>query len=488
MIRLQVLRVLIALFVTSFALAQEKPVAPLTLQECVDRALNKNFDLKIQRFSTQNARDAVIVADAGYDPALILGAGAAGTKNANVSPVQTTEQTSSQFSVTQKIVTGAAVTVSTALDRNQKNPFTAPPLYNPVYNSDVTLSITQPLLKGAGITLNRSAIARAKLGITRANLNFKSVVLNVVRNVEGAYYNLAFAREQRAVYDFSLGVAQKLLDENKARRQAGVATDLDVLQAEVGVANARRSLLLAGQTVRDDEDALLQLIGQFEFVNTPGTVRLNDDPFPSVSFDHSYALALANQPDYAANKVLVEQLEIDAFTAKNSRLPSLDLGGAIGYTSQDSTSYSNATSSAFSGDAYNWQVNLTLSFPWGLRAERANYRQAMSNLHQEETSLRQLDQNILVQVRSAVRAVETNKESLAISALATRLSEKQFDFEKARYEAGLSTFRFVQQSQSDLDAARVNELQARVNLRLSLADLARLEASSLENYKITLVD
>ena len=488
MLRPQILRILLVFSVTSIACAQEKPIASLTLQECVDRALNKNFDLKIQRFTAQSAHDDVIAADAGYDPTLILGTGAAGSKNANVSPAQTTDQTSSQLSVSQKIVTGASVTASTALDRNQNNSFTAPPLYNPVYNSDVTLSITQPLLKGAGITLNRSAIERAKLGVTRANLTLKSVVLTVVRNVEGAYYNLAFAREQLAVYNFSLSVAQKLLDENKARRQTGVATDLDVLQAEVGVANARRSLLLAGQTVRDNEDALLQLIGQFEFANTPGTVRLNDDPVPDVSFERSYAIALSNQPDYAANQVLIEQLKIDAATAKNNRLPSLNLGGAIGYTSQNSNSYSNATSSAFSGDDYNWQVNLTLSFPWGLRAERAHYRQALSNVNQQEAVLRQLDQSLLVKVRAAVRAVETNKESVTISALATQLSEKQFEFEKARYEAGLSTFRFVQQSQADLDIARVNELQARVNLRLSLADLARLEASSLENYKITLAE
>ena len=488
MIRPQVLHVLLALFATSLAFAQEKNAAPLTLQECVDRALNKNFDLKIQRFSTQSAHDDVIAADAGYDPSLVLGVGAAGSRNANVSPAQTTQQTSSRLAVTQQIVTGASVTASTALDRSRESPFIAPPLYNPVYNSDVTLSIKQPLLKGAGITLNRAAIARAKLGVTRANFNFKSVVLTVVRNVEGAYYNLAFAREQLAVYDFSLGVAQKLLDENKARREAGVATDLDVLQAEVGVANARRSLLLAGQTVHDSEDSLLRLIGQFEFANTPGTVRLNEDPVPDVSFDHSYAIALANQPDYAANKVLIEQLKVDAFTAKNNRLPSLDLGGAIGYNSKDSDSYGSATGSAFSGDDYNWQVDLTLSFPWGLRAERARYRQALSSVNQQESVLRQLDQNILVQVRTAVRAVETNKESVNISTLATRLSEKQFAFEKARYEAGLSTFRFVQQSQAELDTARVSELQARVNLRLSLADLARLEASSLASYKITLAE
>ncbi|MBW8782127.1 MAG: TolC family protein [Verrucomicrobia bacterium] len=489
MIRPSALPVVFALFAASAAFAQERPAPPpLPLQECVDRALNKNFDLKIQRFSIQSARDDVIVADAGYDPTLALSAGMAGSKNANASPTQTSAQTSSRFSVVQPVITGASLTVGTSLDRSREKPYSAPPLYNPVYNSDVTFTVTQPLLKGAGITINRAAINRAKLGITRANLDFKNVVLTVVREVEGAYYNLAFAREQRDVYRFSLGVAQKLLEENKARRTAGVATELDVLQAEVGVANARRNLLLADQTVRNSEDALLQLIGQFEFSTAPGAIQLVEEPVPDVSFDHSYALALANEPAYASGKTLVEQLKLDVLTAKNNRLPSIDLSGALGYNSKDSTTASGALGNAWSGDGYNWEVDLTLSFPWGLRAENARYRQSLASVGQQETSLRQLDQNILVQVRAAVLAVATNRESVSISALATRLSEKQFESEKARYEAGLSTFRFVQQSQADLDTARVNELQARVNLRLSLADLARLETSSLERYKITLAE
>jgi len=486
MIRSFAFRAALALFASSIAVAQETSVPPLTLQECVDRALNKNFDLQIQRFSTRNAHDDVIAANADYDPDFVLGVSRAGSKDANASPTTTSQQDQSRLAVTQKIVTGASVTASTSLDRSRVSPFTAPPLYNPVYNSDLALSIRQPLLQGAGITVNRAAIARAKLGVTRANYNFKSVVLNVVRDVEGAYYNLAFAREQLKVYEFSLGVAQKLLDENKSRRNTGVATDLEVLQSEVGVANARRNILLAQQTVLDNEDGLLRLIGQFEFNSPLGTVRLANDPAPEVSLDHSYALALANQPDYAAGKVLAEQLKLDAQVAKSNRLPSLDLGGAIGYNSKDSDSYASAAGNAWSGDAYNWQVDLTLTFPWGLRAERARYRQAMSSLNQQEAALRQLDQNILAQVRSAVRSVDTNRETVKISDLSTQLSEKQFEFEKARYEAGLSTFRFVQQSQADLDLARVNELQARVTLRLSLADLARLEGSSLDHYKIKL--
>jgi len=468
------------------------PVAPagpsLTLDECIARALNKNFDLQLQQFSTQNARDEVIAANATYDPTLFSTAALAGVKNASTGTSTTTQQQSATLGVTQRLVSGAQVTVSTALDRSKERPYTAPPLFNPVYNSDVALSITQPLLQGFGVTINRAAIQRARLGVTRANYDFKSVVISVIRDVESAYYLLAFAREQLAVRRFSLEVAQKLLDENKARLNSGVSTNLEVLQSDVGVANARRDLLLAEQSVSDNEDALLRLIGRFEFSTRPGPLNIPNDPVPAVTFDRSYALALANSPDFASGQVAAEQLKLDVAVAKNNRLPTVDLGAAVGFNGEGRDTAGSAFNSSTSGDAYNWQVDLTVSIPWGLRAERARYRQALTNLNRQETALQQLDQTLLVQVRQAVRAVDTHRETVAVSTLATELSQKQFETEKARYEAGLSTYRFVEDSRKDLDTARVNELLARVNLRIALSELARLEGTSLDRYQVKLED
>jgi outer membrane protein len=467
------------------AFAQEKPAAPiLTLEECVARALNKNFDLQLQQFNTSLARDSITIADAAYDPTLFSTAALAGRKDSTAGSL--TQQQNARLGVTQRIVSGATVTTSTSLSRTKERPFIAPPLFNPVYNSDLALSVSQPLLQGFGVTINRAAIERARLGVTRARYDLKSVVLSVIRNVESAYYTLAFAREQRDVRAFSLKVAQTLLEENNARLHTGVTTNLEVLQSEVGVANARRDLILAEQSVRDSEDSLLTLIGRFEFAHRPGPVVLPETAVPDVSTENSYALALANAPDYAANKVLAEQLALDVTVAKNNRRPTLDLGAAVGYNGNDRDNVGGALANAGSGDSYNWQVDLTLSIPWGLRAERARYRQAVTTLNRQETYIQQLEQSLLAQVRSAVRAVETNRETVTVSALATELSQKQFETEKARYEAGLSTYRFVEDSRQDLDTARVNELLAKVNLRIALAELSRLEGTSLDRYQVKL--
>jgi outer membrane protein len=484
--RFRILSVLLSLIAVSLSAQTAAPAPatarPLTLEDAVALALNKNFDLKIQRITTDSAQDTLIIADAAFDPSLSISAERTYSQSTDGVTSQTGMDT--RIGASQPLVTGGTISGSGSIDRTRSRPSLTSSI-NPVYNSDVLLQVRQPLLQGAGIAANRAAINRAKIGVTRANYDFKDAVLSTIRSVESAYYELSFARSQLEVRRFSLEVAEKLLEENRTRRDVGTAIDIDVLLSEVGVANARRALLQAEQTVHNTEDALLALINPFEFSVSPGPLVLADISSVSVSFDRSYKLAREQAPELASSQLFVEQLKLDATTAKKNQLPVLDVGAAFGYNARE-RSYRRAASDVWGSDGYNWQVDATLSLPWGLRAEKARYRQALSAVNREQIRLQQIDQDVLIQVRAAIRSVETNDESVRIAILATKLSEEQFNAEKARYDNGLSTFRRVQEAKEDLDNARITELQAKIVLRNALADLARLEASSLTRYRINL--
>ncbi|MDB6168648.1 MAG: outer rane efflux protein [Verrucomicrobia bacterium] len=462
--------------------AATPPAPVLTLEECIARALEKNFALKIQGFSTDIAKESVNIAKAAFDPTFT-----ASTQRAMVqfSPNVRTDTTDTRVGVAQTLTSGALVDVSASLNRTGDVPIITTP--NPAYNSDVSLSVVQPLLRGGGRAVNRAAIERSKLGLNIANLSYKGSVLRVVRDTEAAYFNLVFARGQLAVKQHSLELAQRLYDENKARRITGVATDLDVLTAEVGIATARNGVVTADQLVHNSEDALLALIGQTQFNIAVGTVVLPPNQDSAPSFDVSYRLARENQPDLMTSQTTIKQFELDASTSKNAALPTLNLGGAVGYNGTD-TSYRSAINRLPDGDGRNWQLDLALSVPWGLHADRARYRSALAGLRQEQAHLQQIDQNLIVQVRAAVRAVETNQLSVEIFGKSTELAVKQYELQLARFKAGLSTSRQVLETQDDLESARVNELLAQVNLRIALANLHQLESSSLEHYHIALAE
>lgn len=491
-LRRPLLPALVAVIVLSRAclLAQDAaPVAPapeLTLEQCVARALARNFDLEIQRFSPQIAKDAIDVARDGFQPVVTVSTSVGGSHDAatNLSPAFDTTDRGTRVGVSQNLYTGTALSVSSQLNRTRIDP-SLPSTLNPAYNADVTLSVRQQLLKGFGTSVNRAGVNRARLGLSRANLDLKTQALTVIRSTEGAYYDVVFTREQLEVRKFTLTLAERLYDESKTRRQTGVATDLDVLTGEVGVANARRGVLLAEQAVRDSEQNLLALIGQFELDAPLGTMRFTDVDSATPVFASSFNLAKLSQPDYLSAQFGVEQAKLDVKVAKDSARPDLSVGAAVGLNGQRSTA-GGALGNAIDRDSNSWQLDLSLSYPWGQVGNKARFRQSVAVLNQQESRLRQQEQNIELQVRSAIRAVETNVESVKIAHQARTLSDRQYVLEKERFNAGLSTSYRVLQAQNDLENARVAELQSNVSLHNSLSALRRIEGSSLQRYGVVL--
>ncbi len=468
--------------------AQELPAQPaapeLTLEECIKRALAKNFDLEIGRYNPQIAQDDIAVAKGPYETKLSVTGSVGGVKNpaGTLSGISSSHTRDVRIGVTQELYTGTTLSASSELDRTSTNPALT---LNPAYDADVTLGIRQSLLRGFGYGVGHALVERAKIGLDRANLDYKAQALDVIQATENAYFDLAYVREQLTVRNFSLALAQRLYDEAQTRRQTGVATDLDVLTGEVGVANARRGVILAEQQVKDSQDALLALIGQFELDAPVGTVHFNEISDATPVFASSFDMAKKNQPDFLSSEAAIEQYKLDLRLAKDAAKPDLSVGGAVGLNGSDRNT-SDAYGNAFDRESNSWQVDVAFNYSLGRGADRARQRQSLAVLNREQTRLRQIEQNIAVQVRAAVRSVEANLESVKIATLASSLSQKQYELEKARFDAGLSTSRRVLEAQDDLETARIAELQAKVALHTSITALHRLEGSSLQRYAIQL--
>jgi len=192
------------------------------------------------------------------------------------------------------------------------------------------------------------------------NRNFKSTVLTIIYNVETTYYDLLYQREQYKVQEEELRQAQQLLDENTIKRQTGVLTDLDVMQARAGVAAAQNQLILDEQSVHNSEDALLQLLGDRQFKSLVGNVDFPSIGEPDVSFERSYKLARDNGPNLAVAQATIDQFKLAALKAKRNTLPELNVNGGLGYNSYAATAGQSLTGS---WNGYNWNAGVTVSIP-----------------------------------------------------------------------------------------------------------------------------
>ena len=102
--------------------------------------------------------------------------------------------------------------------------------------------------------------------------------------------------------------------------------------------------------------------------------------------------------------------------------------------------------------------------PWGRREGQARLRQTELILQREELRIQDLERTMMMDIRKAVRAAETGVERVNIAQLRSRLSREEYELEKAKFEAGLSTSRLVLDAQQRADQARVSEFMAFVRV------------------------
>jgi len=472
----------------------ESNAEPLTLGECIRRALANNFEIELQQHDLAIAQDELPIAHSLFYPVISLD-GARSTDRTSkdaVLPDLRSTGVNSRLGFTQRLWTGTTITLGSSLDRYASNqPFTSISggtlTTNPnslSYTSGLTLGLAQPLLKGFG-GVNTIPIRQAEITAQIAEQTYEDRALDVIRRTEVAYFVLTGARDQLAVFRTSHTLAERLLKEAEARHTAGMATKIDLLEGRVGVANARLNVLQAENVVRSSEDQLLMLIGRFALETPLGPTLVDEVPEAIPSEQDSYAQALEHQPAIRSARAALELTRLQLALAKDDLKPSVDLGLTLGLAGDD-RSRDRAFSSAFAPERSAWQAGLSITYPLGRVGEKARFRQATRAQTRDELAIHKLEQDVLVAVRESVRSVRTNEEAVKIASLASNLAQEQYEAERVRYRSGLSTSRRVLEAQKDLESARVAELQAKLDLRTALSTLYRIEGSSLRRYGITL--
>ena len=461
----------------------------LTIEDCIRIALEKNYDVRISENTTKRAEQDVKIANAQFQPSASITTSDSFSTQVRSGDVldgadqpQSNAQTT-RATVSKDIDTGGTVSLSTRLNRNFSNSTNS--RINPRYNASAILSIRQPLLSGSGPGVARAQRKLSKLSLEQSELDFQATVLSVINQTEAAYHSLVFAQEQFAVRKAALDLAQTLLEENQFKESRGTATGLDVLQAEVGVANARDRLLRAEKSVQDSQDRLLTIIGEDALVGKELSVEtpdISNPPIPEI--DSTFDNVIINAPRYLTLINQKQRREVELKRAKRNRLPSLNLNGDYALTGLEGSKL-GAYDDVTERDSFNWNWSLSLDLPWGLNEKKANYMKAQIQLDTEEARASREKQRLMRDTRIAIRNVTTAIDGAGIKELETRLSAEEFEMEKARFDNGLSTGRRVLEAQQRMDESKVDELQSQIDLLNAYSNLRELSGESLVNDRPT---
>jgi outer membrane protein len=369
--------------------------------------------------------------------------------------------------------------------------------FSPQLSSNLNLQYAQPLLRNLSMDAIRQQVALSKKSRDLSDINLESVVTLTARNVRNAYWDLAYAMDNLKAQQESLALSQQSLKDNQKRVEIGTMAPIDIVQAQAEVASNESGVIVAESQIRAAQDKLRALIfdpadANFWNVNLEPT---DEAPFAEQAVDVQAAVrnALDKRTDVRSAKNTLAQGDVNIKYFNNQIKP--DVNAQLSYVttgvggtglsqinqltgaplSVGSRSFGNVLGDVFQSQYPNWTVGVQIAYPLGSSTAQANLARTKLQYQQAQTQMKNLQMQVVLQVRDAGRNVTTN-EKLVLSARASReLQEKKLEAEQKKLAAGMSSSFFVFQAQRDLAVARVAEIQAISAFNKSLVDFQAVQ-------------
>jgi len=359
--------------------------------------------------------------------------------------------------------------------------------FSDLFTGDWNLDITHPLLRGGG-DYARSALLLARQDAEIAALAAETVASTTLRNVTLAYWNLVFARQDRATRELSVTLATELLDITRRKFEQGLQNRIEVTTAEAELATRREELLSARTVELNAEDLLRRLVLAPQDAETwARPLQASTQPSPpqegTLDTEQAIETAMVWRADVAEQRRRVERADVEVERARNQEDPRLDLTGGYGINANaGDASYSKMFSGLDDTNFDETHVSLIFELPLGNRTAGYALRRRQVERQRAGVALSETEMNAVGEVRTAVREVELQVLRVAVTAESVRLQNEVYEGEKRRLENDLSTPFQVRQSQRDLLTAIDNETRAKLDLEVARAALLAVQGRLLAAY------
>lgn len=492
--------------------APTRPVMNLKIEEAVQRALERNLDIAVERLNPQTFDLSLAAQEATYRPTFTSTVG---------------YRDSNQFTTSQTagadILNTVTFTGNTGLSQNFKwgggsaaltfnnnrvensNQFAT---RNPTLNSGFTASLVQPLLRGFRTDSSRTTLRVTRLNQQISETQLRSTLTNTVSTVRNAYWDFVYAVQAVEAAQRSFDLAARLVADNRTRVEIGTMAPIDVVQAEAEAATRRQTLVQAQAARRTSELVLKRLIvsgteddawkAELNPVDRPAFT-----PAP-VDVDAAVLRALEQRTDVSQVKDQIEINNAQLGLLADQTLPGLDLTASYGLAGVGGTQfvrsglggtvtevipggYSDALRTLRRLDAPTWNLSVNLSYPIGTSSADANLARARIQVRQAQAQMKQVELQIATEVTNAALTLQSNAERVQAAGVARELAEKRLEAENSKFEVGMSTNYFVVQAQRDLADAQISELRAIADYNKSVVEFERVQQTSLSRANITLV-
>ncbi len=494
---------------------QQPQILRLTLGDCIQKALEANLDLSIEALNPAMDERSASETREKFLPQFSL---SSNYLNQDVpstwgveGPTVFTKMDYHSLDIRQRIVIGTEVTLSLFTRRTDTSrAFTT---VNPSYFSELQLDLYQPLLRGFGSNINRYETTKAEHRLDISLTTLKLTVIQTISNVEEAYWNLYYARENLRVMELSLAQSLEIFHRNQEAARIGTKSAIEVMRSETEVAGYEDRILSARLQVEKMENRLKLLLnipgsaGEQSEDSEPVQVLTAIEPIDepklekrTISFEEALRTALARRPEISRSQNLIADAALDAGYFKNQLLPQLDLQFRLWYPGQSGVKYiflddnpltgivvdkivgSRAESfkDVFKQTYRNLSVSLTLTIPLANIISRASLARAKIAENQAHLEMEKERQGIEFEVRDAISDLETSARKIETTTRYRELMEKQVVAETQRYQLGLVGSEWLFTYQRNLASAKAEEIRAVIDYKIALSKLDKAMGTTFE--------
>jgi outer membrane protein len=455
----------------------------LSLDQAIRRTLDHSLELQVVQQTRNAAETDPTVERAKFDPSLNLNLNGGRTVDASGE----TNSANSTLSLDQPVMTGGKLTLE--FDDNWTKTTSA---FNELqsgssgrfYQSILQLKLTQPLLRGGGLAANRAPILIAANNAALSKEIVAQKTVEVVANVERAYWDLVLQRKILQVRQEALRAAQSLLAAARAKVEQGVLAPIEALVAESGAASREEDVVVAERAAFDAQDRLRRLFstGAGSLMDESAIIPTDEPEVEPREIDLQtlVAAALDQRPELAQAKLDMANSRLALKIAANQQWPTLDFQSSAGLNGLGGS----PTANLGSGDFYQWQVGLVLNVPLGNRSADATALKRRFEMERAALTLKDKEQGIILDVKEAARGLLTNAKRADVTRQARQLAEKKLEAEETRFQLGLTTVQDVLTFERDLADAKRAEVNALVDYRNSLVDLDERTGRLLERHHV----
>jgi outer membrane protein len=484
----------------------------LSLRSFIELVMANNNDIALTKLNIDTAKNAILRGFAPFDPFVTASFNSQRNKTPSTSALDaaSTLATLSQpwsFNYSQTFQNGTSINANFSETKSTTNSGFA--TLNPSYNSGLSVSFVQPLIKNRGVFVNRIPIMMAQSRLKKAGFDLKTSLITLLSNAELIYWQTVQLRESLRVQQSALDLADKFLKRQERELELGAISKLDIFQSQLQFAQAQGSVSQAVYQLRQQEDTLRKQIGadldpdirKLPIVLTETVAA----PLDSGNLDGEVLIekALRLRPDLRSQMQDLDTDDLNIKQVANALRPDLSLTGA--YTSQGIGGTFFNRSNVFNG--VGTQSTVTQILPGGFgdsldqlfgfgfpiygfgirlrlpirnRQSAADMADALVNKRRDALQVRGVEQQVRLDVLTAVNLLQSSKASVDFAITSRDFAQKRLDAENKKYELGTSQNFLVLQAQGDLITAESNVVIQTINYKRNILNLLQTTGELLQ--------